>query len=133
VSSAWINSWARHYQRPWQERAGNPRLPLWLRVAALTYGSHKANGHANYRPGEVAVALATVDAATGEIRQPTRQDVNRAVKIAIGHGWLAPASGSTCLVVPGHMVAGGLGNAAEPCPVHEKKSRPRRHRDSRAA
>ena len=38
--------WARHYHETWQERAGDARLPFWLRVAALAYGSHTDNGHA---------------------------------------------------------------------------------------
>ncbi len=54
-------AWAKHYQRAWQEKAGNPRFPLWLRVACLAYGHHLGNGHANFGPSEVRLALSTVD------------------------------------------------------------------------
>lgn len=114
--------WAKHYQSTWQERAGNPRLPLWLRVAALAYGNHKANGHANFRPGEVALAVSTVNPETGEITTPDRRDVGDAVRVAVEYGWLAQGSGTTCLVVPAHAVSGGIGNAQAACPVHEKRA-----------
>lgn len=112
--------WAKHYQSGWQERAANPRLPLWLRVAALAYGNHRANGHANFRPGEVALALSTIDVRTGEICTPDRQAVYRAVRVATDYGWLAQDSRTTCLVVPAHAVGGGLGSAEAPCPVHQR-------------
>jgi hypothetical protein len=117
------NPWAQHYQSVWQERAGNPRFPLWLRVAALAYGKHKANGHANFRQGEVATILRTVDVATGVITDPDRQHVHRAIRVAVEYGWLAPGSRTTCLVVPAHAVGGGEGNAFAPCPVHERPKR----------
>jgi hypothetical protein len=125
-----VKVWAKHYQSSWQERAANPRLPLWLRVSALAYGNHKANGHANYRPGEVALVLSTVDPATGVITTPDRRDVHAAVRLAVSNGWLAQGSGTTCLVVPAHAVSGGVGNAQALCPVHEKQraSRARRCR-----
>jgi hypothetical protein len=117
-----VKTWAKHYQSSWQERAANPRLPLWLRVAALAYGNHRANGHAVFRAGEVALAVSTVDTATGEINTPDRRDVHDAVRVAVEYGWLAQGSGTTCLVVPAHAVSGGLGNAEAACPVHEKRA-----------
>jgi hypothetical protein len=126
MSNPWKNPWAKHYQQEWQARAGNPRLPLWLRVASLAYGTHLGNGHANFHPGEIAVALTTVDTTTGLMHSPKRQDINRAIKAAVSHDWLAERSGSTCLVVPGHAISGGLGNPAAPCPVHENEAAKRR-------
>jgi hypothetical protein len=116
-----INRWAKHYQSVWEERAGNPRFPLWLRVAALAYGQHKANGHAVFRPGEVATILSTVDPDTGVILKPDRRDIGVAVGVAVDYGWLSPGSGTTCLVVPAHAVTGGIGSPHAECPVHERK------------
>jgi hypothetical protein len=116
-----VNAWARHYQSAWEERAGNPRFPLWLRVASLAYGSHGANGHAVFRPGEVAVALSTVDTTTGVITRPDRRAVGRAIETAVAYGWLASGSGTTCLVVPPRAISGGLGDVRTACPVHDRK------------
>lgn len=108
--------WAKHYQHVWLERALDDSLPDWLRVAALAYGKHSANGHANLGPGELARTLASVNRETGEIRP--NQNVNRAIANAVRHGWLVGGSKSRCLVVPSHAVTGGLGNAYKACLVH---------------
>jgi hypothetical protein len=113
------NPWGRHYQRVWHERAGDPRLPYWLRVAALAYGSHRANGHALFKPGQVSLVLGSVDAATGEVRRLDKGSTQRAIRSAIEYGWLSERSSARCLVVPGHAVMGGLGSADEACPQHE--------------
>lgn len=94
---------------------------MWLRVASLAYGKHRANGHANFRPGEVAVILSSIDTTTGEITKPSRQSVGRAIRVAVEYGWLAAGSSSCCLVVPGHAVQGGLGSPHETCKVHNRK------------
>ena len=118
-----MHTWARHYQHAWEERSGNPRFPMWLRVASLALGKHKANGHAVFRPGEIALALTTVDLDTGELHQPDRRGVRRAITTAIDYGFLSTGSRSTCLVVPRHAVEGGWGGeASTPCPVHDKKA-----------
>jgi hypothetical protein len=115
------NGWARHYQSAWHERSGDPRLPLWLRVSALAYGSHGANGHAMYKSGQVGLVLSKVDETTGEILTPCKQSVHRAIETAIEYGFLEKGSGSLCLVVPGHANVGGLGRADEPCPQHRRR------------
>jgi hypothetical protein len=115
------NPWAKHYQSEWERRAGNIRLPLWLRVASLAYGKHRGNGHAQYRPGEIALSLSSVDDITGEIKQPLRQQVHVAIRVAVEHGFLSPSSGSRCLVVPAHAVAGGEGHPFAPCSFHEPR------------
>jgi hypothetical protein len=114
--SGYTNPWTRHYQGPWEERAGNPRLPDWLRVASLAYGKHGANGHALFGPGEVALVLGEVDFKTGEIR--TNQNVSRAIKTAVVHGWLAKGSKARCLIVPAHSIEGGMGSPWKSCPQH---------------
>lgn len=113
--------WARHYQAVWHERAGDPRLPYWLRVAALAYGSHAANGHAPFKPGQVGLVLGRVDSTTGEVHPLEKGSVQRAIRAAAEYGWLAPQSGSTCLVVPSHAVVGGVGRADVKCPVHSRR------------
>jgi hypothetical protein len=106
------NAWARHYQSVWQERAARRNLPNWLRVAALAYGAHAANGHALFKPGDLAVAL-------GEPGRPmNKHNVQRAIKTAVDNGWLSSLSGSTCLVVPAHAITGGMGRPGQLCPVH---------------
>lgn len=115
------NPWAKHFQAVWHERSGDRRLPYWLRVASLAYGSHAANGHARFRPGEIALVLGCVDPVTGEVRPLDKHNVQRSIAKAIEFGWLDKTSGSLCLVVPGHAVAGGLrGRADAQCPQHRK-------------
>lgn len=124
--------WARHYQHVWQERAGNPALPLWFRVTALAYGSHRANGHATFGRGDVALVLGTVDPATGVLTPLIRQHVHRTIQTAIGYGLLAAGSRSLCLIVPAHAITGGLGREDEPCPQHgrarQRRTTPRSSR-----
>lgn len=118
-----MKSWSRHYQDVWQERSGDRRLPTWLRVTSLAYGSHSANGHAPFKAGEIALVLAVVDTETGEIAPMQKANVQRAINKAVEYGWLLPESGSTCLVVPGHAVAGGLGKPDAPCPQTHRSRR----------
>lgn len=106
--------WARHYQTIWLERAGDARLPHWLRVAALAYGSHAANGHAPFAPGQIGIVL-------GDPGLPLhRGNVQRAIRVAVKYGWLSPNSGSRCLVVPAHAIEGGVGSRFHACHHHRK-------------
>jgi len=121
--------WARHFQHVWEERSASRSLPDWLRVACLAYGKHRANGHANFRPGEVALVLARLDETTGVVTALARQGVHRAIKVAVGNGWLGAGSTARCLIVPAHAITGGLGRAEDACPQHapatSKARRPR--------
>jgi hypothetical protein len=117
------NSWARHYQSAWHERSGDPRFPLWLRVSALAYGSHRANGHAMFKAGQVALVLSKIDPETGEVLVPDSGNVSHAIERAIEYGFLEKGSGTRCLVVPGHAIVGGLGSADEPCPQHRRQAK----------
>ncbi|EWT04651.1 hypothetical protein N864_10855 [Intrasporangium chromatireducens Q5-1] len=116
-----LNPWAKHFQLVWENRAGDPRLPLWLRVVSLAYGKHRANGHAPFDPGQVALVLSTVDPDTGELITPKRQNVHRAIKAAVDYGFILDGSSSRCLVVPSHAVSGGLGMPGTPCRWHAKR------------
>lgn len=108
--------WARHYLEEWQRRSGDRRLPYWLRVAALAYGSHEDNGHACFKRGEVALILGT----PGD----PYQNVKRAIEDAVIFGWLADGSFHRCLIVPRHAVRkGALEAGRKPCPIHSKRTR----------
>lgn len=111
-------AWSRHFQGPWEERAGDPRLPLWTRVASLAFGKHRANGHASFGKGDVALTLTTVDRDTGVMKRPDAANVRRAIRLASEYGWLSSESRSTCLVVPEWAISGGLGTANAPCRNH---------------
>jgi len=99
--------WARHYQDEWHRRAGDPRLPYWLRVAALAYGSHVDNGHANYKRGQIALVL-------GKPGEPYDR-VGRAISDAIEYGWLNPGSWWGCLIVPERAIRKGPWMTPKPC------------------
>lgn len=114
------NPWSRHYQNVWQERAGDARLPAWLRIASLAYGSHAANGHAQFKAGEIGLVLGSVDRVSGVITPMHKSNVQRALNKAIEYGWLGQTSRSTCLVVPGHAVVGGMGKASDECPQNHR-------------
>jgi hypothetical protein len=119
-----IRPWSRHYLDVWHERAGDPRFPLWFRVAALAYGGHDATGHARFKPGELGLILGTLDASTGEWRSLHKANVQRVIARAVEFGLLAPESGSLCLVVPQHAIHGGVGgNGNVVCPLHGRKGR----------
>lgn len=113
--------WARHYHEVWQERAGDDRLPYWLRVASLAYGSHLDNGHAKFKRGEIGLVLGKVDPATGEIIP--LENVTRAIETAVEFGWLEPESFWGCLVVPAHAIKKGEHGHKPVCPIHAKRRR----------
>lgn len=106
--------WARHFFDEWQSRAGDPRLPYWLRVAALAYGSHEDNGHAKFKRGEIALIL-------GMPGKPY-PNVRRAVADAVAYGWLAEGSYWRCLIVPMHVARRGPWTTPKPCPIHANRS-----------
>ena len=116
-------SWARHYQDRWHERSGDRRLPRWLRVVALAYGSHENDGHARFKRGDVALILGTVDHQTGAVVSLSRQRVHEAIQQAIELGFLGLGSNARCLIVPAHDVKKGpLDAPAKPCPIHFRKA-----------
>lgn len=110
------NPFSMHRQSVWAERAGDPQFPDWLRVAAIAYGKHRANGHANFSRGALRVVLSTVNRETGEIHD--NENVSRAIATAVRYGFLAKGSNARCLVVPQHAVEGGLENAFSTCVIH---------------
>lgn len=119
------NPWTKHRQSFWQEKAGSPNLSLWQRVYCLAYGVHRRNGHAPFKPGEIALATTIVHRDTGEIRQPSAPEISRAINTAIDYGFLSSESCARCLVVPPWGIEGGmLGRPNEKCRWHsESKNR----------
>jgi hypothetical protein len=113
--------WTKHFQISWEDRAADCALPLWLRVACLAYARHEANGHANFRRGQLSWILGTPPKDGQPFKRPDRTAVRDAIERAIKFEWLTPESCSECLVVPGHSIEGPLGNPNKPCAVHERK------------
>lgn len=73
--------WARRSQEEWHRRSGDRRLPKWLGVAALAYGSHGNNGHATFKRGDVGTAL-------GEPGRPmNRRRVHEHIQLAVEFEW----------------------------------------------
>ncbi len=111
--------WARHFQAAWHNDALNPRFPLPLRVAFLAYGTHRTNGHAVFKQNEIATVIGHLD-EDGHPIPADRRTVYRAIQQAVDYGLLAEGSRALCLVVPGHRIAGGLGEEKAPCPRHRR-------------
>ena len=111
--------WARHFMDEWQSRAGDSRLPYWLRVTALAYGSHTDNGHARFKRGEIALILGHVDPTSGEVVRYV--NVSRAIDDAVTYGWLSPDSFWGRLIVPAHAIRKGAWDTPKPCPIHVKR------------
>lgn len=112
--------WARHFFDEWQSRAGDPRLPYWLRVAALAFGSHQDNGHARFKRGEIAIILGTPGKPYPNVR--------RAITDAVAYGWLEEGSFWGCLIVPLHAVRRGPWTTPKTCPIHANRSLSERKR-----
>lgn len=109
-----------HSRQVWRDRSQDQSCDAWLRAASVAYGQHRENGHCPLYPGELARLLSTPDKRTGELlpnKNPTR-----AVKQAVQKGWLAPGSGTLCLIVPGGSV--WMGNDLsrhKPCRACEER------------
>ncbi len=113
--------WTKHYQIVWEDRAADCELPLWLRASCLAYARHEANGHANFRRGQLSWILGTPPKDDKPFKRVDSSTIGDAIKRAVRYGWLADESCSECLVVPGHAVEGPTGNPHKPCAVHERK------------
>lgn len=104
------NPFALHYQGVWRERSSDPALANWIRVAALAFGRHSKNGHANFGSGELATLLGK-PGPNGEVKPISDSAVSNAIRYAKKKGWIAEESMARCLVVPRHAVVGGLGGS----------------------
>lgn len=115
------NPFSMHFQKVWLERAANTRLPLWARLVSLAYGNHEANGHANFKRGDLGFVLGTPPRDGEPPIMVSKYALRDALNLAIEIGWLDPRSCTECLVVPAHAITGGLGDPEKPCVVHERK------------
>lgn len=89
---AMIRAARRRQARDWEIRAGNTRLPLWLRIACYAEARRNQVGHAPMRPGELHAAI-----------DPTlsKPMISRSIGRAVELRWLHPGSTARCLIVPG--------------------------------
>jgi hypothetical protein len=110
------NPFSMHTQSVWETRSANRSLPNWVRISALAFGCHRANGHANFAAGELEVLLGVPGENGWKSVSP--QQVSNAIAAAKQAGWIAPESRPRCLVVPHHAITGGLGHPHEKCSVH---------------
>jgi hypothetical protein len=114
------NPFSMHRQAVWEERAADRSLPLWVRVAALAFGCHRRNGHANFIDHPLKVLLGE-PGDHGEWKCVEESSISRAIAAAKKAGWIAEESNSRCLVVPHHAIEGGLGHEYDKCSVHMGK------------
>jgi hypothetical protein len=123
---AMTNPWDRQYQSVWLERSADTSLDNWLRLFALALGRHRANGHANFAPGEIAQCLGKVG-PNNEFRPLSNSSVSNAIRLAKDRGWITTESNARCIVMPPHAVAGGDGNPHEVCRTCRVRNKARRH------
>lgn len=120
------NPFSMHRQGVWEERAADKSLPLWIRLSALAFACHRANGHANFKTGELEILLGK-PGLSGQWDRVPATSVSRAIAAAKKAGWIADESNARCLVVPHHAITGGLGSEHEKCSVHIGKRSGKRH------
>lgn len=113
--------WTKHYQIEWENRAADPNVPLWARVVALAYGRHEANGHANFRRGQLSWIFGTPAEGGKPFKRRNRDSIRDAINTCVKYGFLAEGSCMECLVVPYHSISGPMGDESKPCLVHERK------------
>jgi hypothetical protein len=112
------NPWSGHYQSVWLERAKDPDLPDWLRVASLAFAKHQLNGHANFATGQLRKLL-TSPGPDGKPKPISHSAVSNAIRTAKKRGFIAENSSARCLVVPPHAITLGMGGTPETkCLVH---------------
>lgn len=103
-----------------------PGRPLYLRVFAHAYCSHRQNGHATFdAPGSLRKALSYVNTVTDELHVPSRQAVTQAIEKAVDYGYLhelSLTSAQRCLVVPPFVHGGIVGRPSARCVWHRDTS-----------
>lgn len=99
--------WVKSGQAGWEERADNRQHPLWLRISCLAYARVKANGCAEFQPGELARRFGK-----------HRQAINTAITTAIEYRWLDETSCTECLRPPGLFIEMDLGSKYAKCRIH---------------
>lgn len=103
-----LHPWRKHYQEFFREQSRDNDRSLWDRLAFLAWSSARRNGHANFRPGELADTFRV---------GPNR--ISEGIAGARAKGLIGMESKPTCLVVPAYIAEGGDGNEFEICGVHD--------------
>jgi hypothetical protein len=91
--------------------------PLAVRILFAALGRHDRNGHARFRPGELARILGSIDVTTGEIWGARSDVVSKALGTAKRLGYISEESTARCLVVPRTAFQKRHGRV-EDCQVH---------------
>ncbi|WP_156748737.1 hypothetical protein [Mycobacterium sp. 1482292.6] len=99
--------WVKASQAGWERRALELAQPLWLKVACMAYSRVGPSGHAQFDRGELAGLMGKC-----------RQDIDRAIRTAVGKGWLDEASCTECLMPPADFIEMSFGNRLKVCKVH---------------
>jgi hypothetical protein len=102
--------WVKLGQQGCEDRARSLRQPLWLKVSYMAYSRVGANGCAPFPKRE----------ELAKLLGKRRQDIDRAIRTAIGYGFLEEASCAECLCPPGDFVESGMGSSRKECAVHPR-------------
>lgn len=101
-----------HYHSFWNARAEDVSAPLWLRIVAYAYGSHRKNGHASFH--------LCGESTLPELLEKGKQQVMNEIRRAVKYGYLAPESNIYCLVLPDEICGGADGHRFAECKLHSK-------------
>lgn len=77
--------------------ASNHANPLSTRIFFMAMARVNLNGHAEFGPGKLIESLPIVEKKTGEIRSPSRQAINAAIKQLKKDGLIAEDSCQRCI------------------------------------
>ncbi|MFE4825373.1 hypothetical protein [Streptomyces sp. NPDC056672] len=106
--------WGGVSQHEYRRMAQDPKYDGYLRVHFAALGWADRDGHASFRPGELAALLS-------EDGEPlTKQGANARVSHAKRLNLISPRSGVPCLVPPGYLFQKGSG-ASVPCRIHKAR------------
>lgn len=100
--------WVKVSQSACEQIAFSLEQPLWLKMSLLAWARVPANGHARFQRGEL------VELMDGKCRQ----DIVRAIRVAIDKGFLHEGSCTECLMPPGDFVEMSWGNGRKVCDIH---------------
>jgi hypothetical protein len=119
-------SWGAMSQVAIREQARKSGHENYLRLFFFALADANRLGHAEYEPGALRAALATVDRTTGDVKTPTEAAVSKALRKARDLGLLAPESNARCLVLSPRLFQRGTGgNACAFHGINVKPSTPR--------
>lgn len=92
--------WAAGCHSAMKNFACDSGIDLPMRVVFAGVLRLNRDGHAPFDVGELRRLVAVVNRATGEMRLPHPSSLSRAIRTAVGRGWLLPHSQAQCLILP---------------------------------